>query len=122
MTEWPHFSRDELKCKCGCDQEHMDEFFMRGFLIPLRKAYGGPIILNSAYRCPEYNAKISTTGYDGPHTTGKAVDIRVYSGRHRYRIITLALRLGCNRVGVGKGFVHVDTCVLDVPQEVIWTY
>lgn len=123
MSDWPYFSYKELRCKCGkCGKADMDEDFMRNFLIPLREAYGGPVILNSAYRCPLYNAKISYTGYDGPHTTGKAVDIRVYSGSHRFRIIDIARQLGCRRLGVSKSFVHVDMCEEPFPQNVIWTY
>ena len=46
-------------------------------LQTIRDLYGKPIRLNSGYRCPEFNATISKTGPDGPHTTGRAVDIAI---------------------------------------------
>jgi len=122
MADYLHFSEKELRCKCGCGREEMDPDFMKNFLIPLRKAYGGPVILNSAYRCPSYNARISSTGYDGPHTTGLAVDIRVLNGSHRFRIVDIARQLGFVRIGIAADFVHLDRCGDRFPQNVIWTY
>lgn len=124
MTQkYRYFSYRELRCKCGCGQERMDPEFMRRFLIPLREQYGGPVILTSAYRCSEYNARISTTGYDGPHTTGRAVDVRVDNGWHRNVIVRLAMQLGCRRIGVARNFVHLDLCEPPrYPQDVIWVY
>jgi uncharacterized protein YcbK (DUF882 family) len=120
---YKYFSERELRCKCGCGRADMDPDFMGDFLIPLRERYGGPVILSSAFRCPEYNAKVSFTGYDGPHTTGKAVDIKVTSGWHRNAIIRLAMELGCRRIGVAGGFVHVDLCEDPrFPKDVIWVY
>jgi zinc D-Ala-D-Ala carboxypeptidase len=67
--EWKNFSLDEFKCSCcGLVDIHSD------LLDLLQKARNtlGPLQINSAYRCPEHNNSVSSTGLSGPHTTGKA--------------------------------------------------
>lgn len=124
---WKHFSVEEMACH-HCGECHMDENFM-ALLDKLREEYGKPIIVNSGYRCPEYNAEISHTGKDGPHTTGKAIDISV-SGHDAHRLLYFALNNGFTGVGSDqKGdhesrFIHLDT----LTQEEVetrpwhWTY
>lgn len=97
---------------------------MMGFVVPLRRdKVKGPVYLSSAYRCPEYNARISKTGYRGPHTTGKAVDVVCFSSRLRDTLIRGAMELGCVRMGVAKDFIHFDMCDEPrFPKNAIWTY
>ncbi|MEO5330361.1 MAG: D-Ala-D-Ala carboxypeptidase family metallohydrolase, partial [Magnetococcus sp. THC-1_WYH] len=45
----------------------------------LRREFNRPMPVSSGYRCPMHNARVSKTGFSGPHTTGQAVDI-VISG------------------------------------------
>lgn len=91
-------------------------------LYRLRERYNKPIIISSGYRCPEYNDRISSTGRDGAHTTGLAVDILV-SGSDARELLALASEFP--RVGVSqKGehstrFIHLDC--LDKP-EWVWSY
>lgn len=123
-----YFTDREFKCRCGqCDgSNHMDDdLVMR--LDDLREAHGKPIILSSAYRCPEYNNRVSSTGLDGPHTTGKAVDIAVY-GQDAHRIVKIAMRLGFTGVGIKqrgsfKGrFIHLDIMPMGDLRPRIWSY
>ncbi len=87
-TPWPHFSRKELECHCGCGQMEMDHELLDR-LESLRTAFGKPMRVTSGFRCPTYNAQISGTGFTGPHTTGMAVDHHLQiagallMGRHR---------------------------------------
>lgn len=92
-------------------------------LIALREELG-PLPLTSAYRCPAYNILISSTGENGPHTTGEAVDIACPNGARRMQIVAAALRHGFDRIGVGKNFVHLDSlkAIQGFPQNVMWTY
>ncbi|ABK45255.1 Peptidase M15A [Magnetococcus marinus MC-1] len=125
---WPHFSHAELQCHCGCGRSVMDERFMAR-LEELRMAYGKPIIVNSAYRCPNHNASVSTTGSNGPHTTGRAVDVQV-SGEDAHTLMALAMHHGFTGIGVSQRgqhksrFIHLDT--LDAapgqPRPTIWSY
>ena len=123
--ETTHFSRHELHCHCGCGQCQMDAAFMAR-LEQLRRAFGKPMRLSSAYRCPDYNARISHTGKTGPHTTGRAVDVLV-SGEDAYRLVQLALEHGFTGIGISqkgpheKRFIHLDD--LDgTTRPWVWSY
>ena len=121
-----HFSREELTCHCGCGRCEMDAVFMAR-LEALREAFGKPMKLSSAYRCPDYNAAVSTTGPNGPHTTGRAVDVLV-SGEDAWRLVQLAYDMGFTGLGVCQRgphetrFIHLDDLEDDVIRPRIWSY
>ncbi len=123
--KWPSFSRTEMKCRCGCGKADMDEGFM-DWLQTVRNMYGAPMIISSGYRCPEYNNRISSTGFTGPHTTGKAIDAAV-SGRLAHRLVKVATDQGATGIGIKqkgpheKRFIHLDTLDGDL-RPWIWTY
>ena len=105
------FTRNELKCKCGCDTCEMDEDFMQ-MLDIIRFRIGKPIILNSAYRCCIHNENQGGVK-DSPHVLGLAVDVKC-SGHEAYDILTEAIALEIKGVGISqKGshesrFIHLD--------------
>ena len=118
-SPWNHFSFKELMCKCGCGTMKMDSLFMDK-LEELRVNLALPIYLSSAYRCPKHNDKVSKSGSNGPHTTGRAVDIICYGDRADV-ILGIAYGLGGFS---GKGiyqknktmsnrFIHLD----DLPKS-----
>lgn len=125
---WPNFTVNELTCKCGCGQAEMDATFMSKLQL-IRSQLGKPMTVSSGYRCPSHNARVSSTGHNGPHTTGHAADIRIY-GSDATRMMEMALRVGMSGIGVKqKGehtgrFLHVD----DLPQKRgrprpwVWSY
>lgn len=117
-----HFTREEMACRCGCGRADMDPDYMH-WLDELRESFGEPIIVTSGYRCPDHNEDVSSTGRDGPHTTGKAVDVAV-SHEAAYRLLDLAMRTGASGVGVnqkGSGrFLHLDR--LAEPRPRVWSY
>lgn len=108
--------------------ENMDEGFLKR-LDELRHACGFPFIISSGYRTPEYNAKISRTGYDGPHTTGRAADILAH-GNQAHEILKLAGLHGFTGIGIRqKGsyssrFIHLDDLpeAEGRPRPWVWTY
>lgn len=124
---WEHFTPEEFTSK-GRDgarlQVHTD-FLDR--LERLRVAFGKPMLVNSGYRSPAHNAKVSSTGYTGPHTTGRAVDIAV-RGEDAYVLTSLALLHGFTGIGIaqkGHGrFVHLDDLPIGGahPRPRIWSY
>jgi uncharacterized protein YcbK (DUF882 family) len=127
VMETEHFKEHELVCHCGCGKSDMDVDFMER-LEDLRVWYGKPIILSSAFRCPSYNDKISTTGLNGPHTTGQAVDILVH-GMDGYNIFRACFVFGFTGVGVnqkgslGGRFIHLDNLTEpDHPRPRVWSY
>lgn len=122
-----HFSDKELTCKCGCGRMKMDPGFMNK-VEDLRVAIGRALVPTSAYRCPEYNAKISRTGASGPHTTGKAIDIAI-CGEDAYKLVKLAMDFGFSGIGISQRgahngrFIHLDDLSFpDYPRPRIWSY
>ena len=126
---WPHFSEEELCCRCGCGLHAMDRTFM-AWVEHVRERYGQPMHVSSAFRCPDHNAAVSSTGRQGPHTTGKAIDIRIY-GRQAHQLMTYALHAGVFGLGVAQRglraerFVHLDMLLAvetQGPRPWCWTY
>ena len=119
-----NFSNRELCCSCCGKNEMHPEFLEK--LQTIRDLYGKPMRLNSGYRCPEFNATISKTGPDGPHTTGRAVDIAI-SGQDALHVLDLALSNGCTGIGLSQigdyagRFLHVDDLTEGIRPH-IWTY
>jgi len=96
-------------------------------LDQLRGDYGKPIIISSGYRCPSHNAKVSSTGTTGPHTTGKASDLQV-DRSDAYLLLGLAYARGFTGIGInqkGSGrFIHLDTLreAPGQPRPTLWSY
>ena len=126
-----YFTLDELKCKCGeCKStgEEMDHLFMKSIHV-LRQKCGFPFIVTSAYRCAEYNAKVSKNKKYGAHTLGKAMDIKIASTQafillqNIYAFPTLFNGIGINQKGASR-FIHIDNVKNDnkIPRPMIWSY
>ena len=118
-AKFPNFSKEEFECS-HCSKEQMDPEFLAD-LQELREELGHPIVISSGYRCPEYNNEISSTGFDGPHTTGKAADILISYDTARTAlepIVYLFPGIGVNQRGApGRRFIHVDSL-----GHRLWTY
>ena len=121
-----NFTRAELQCPCSCGGIPPADFIEA--LQALREAYGKPMPINSGYRCPEYNAKVSKTGHSGPHTKG-AVDVGV-AGKEALELLRRAYWLGWTGIGVrqhgpyGGRFLHLDRLpqAEGQPRPHIWSY
>jgi zinc D-Ala-D-Ala carboxypeptidase len=93
----------------------------------LRGNCGFAFVISSGYRSPEYNMQVSETGGEGPHTTGRAVDI-LCNAQQCFIIVREAIKLGFNGIGISqkgtKRFVHLDdlTAADGYPRPVIWSY
>ena len=61
-------------------------------LDPLREAWGGPIHVNSGYRCPELNKIVGGTP-TSQHQRGEAADITVGTRSGNRRLLALIKRL-----------------------------
>lgn len=127
MSRYQYFTTEELACKCGCGggEDDMDPEFMAK-ICAMRLEAGFAFPVSSGYRCPEHNATVSSTGRTGPHTTGKALDIKV-SRKKAMTLIKLGLEYNITGFGVSqKGsvrFIHVDT--IDREEDLtptVWSY
>ncbi len=81
--------------------------------------------VTSAYRCPAHNAAVSTTGANGPHTTGHAVDVAM-AGEDTFLLMAMATALGFTGVGIKQHgpwcdrFIHIDLLPVNRPR--VWSY
>lgn len=80
----------------GCSM--MDRPFVADLDL-VRDIYGKPIVVSSGYRMPAYNQLVSTTGITGPHTTGKAADLKA-SGADAFRLLMAVALVKLYRAGV----------------------
>ena len=101
---WENFKPEELSCShCGKLYIHED---LMDLLQEAREALG-PLVINSAYRCSAHNSAVSKTGANGPHTTGKAIDISVRDSQHRKQLIDY-FAPQVQGLGIAKSFIHID--------------
>ena len=101
---WVTFSPVEVKCShCGELKIHED---IMDLLQEARNDLG-PLSITSGYRCSEHNNSISSTGPNGPHTTGKAIDISVRDSQHRKQLIEY-FAPKVTGLGIAKSFIHID--------------
>lgn len=133
-SRWPNFSEDEFRCRghakglCSCGgTAAMDPGFMDR-LQAMRSKTLEPFIVTSGYRCPDYNAAIAKTGRNGPHTTGRAVDL-LCNGPRAHDILQLAALEGMTGIGVaqrgdhGSRFLHLDDLPAgNYPRPGLWSY
>lgn len=127
LWRWDHFTPAEFACR-GTGELIVDEDFMDKLEV-FRSDCGFPFVVSSGYRSPDHNARVSSTGRTGPHTTGAAVDL-LTSGRHALHILSFATRYGFTGIGAkqhgpwGDRFVHLDTLseVEGRPRPHLWTY
>ncbi len=81
----------------------------------LRQAWGGPLVINSSFRSPRFNAAIGGAFFSR-HMYGDALDVAVPDTRRAQDFYNLALAIGVDFVDAfsntvaadGSGWVHID--------------
>lgn len=103
---WPNFAPREIACPC-CGEICVDEPSLDA-LQSLRTAWGKPIILNSAHRCPRHNRAVG--GVENSMHLTLAFDCAV-PATEQAAFVALARQAGFKGIGSypGRGFVHLDT-------------
>ena len=103
-----NFTAREFACKDGSDTILLDDA-LPPLLQKIRDHFGKPVIVNSAYRTPRWNAEQGGEP-NSLHTQGKAADI-VVQGINALDVAKYAVSIGCKGVGwyPYANFVHVDT-------------
>lgn len=122
-----NFTYEELQCKCGCGRMEIP-FAEVDRLQRLRDVLGFGLIITSGYRCPEHNAKVSSTGRNGPHTKA-AFDIALY-GTRAVQAIAEGRKLGFTGFGAKQHgphpgrYIHLDALPNEQgqPRPWFWTY
>jgi len=103
---------------------NMDRDFLQKLDLA-RNIAGIRFKINSGYRTENHNntiyKRLGKEPIKSSHLIGKAADIAYTNSRERWIIITALQDAGFNRLGIAKGFVHVDSDETKSPN-VIWTY
>ena len=104
-----HFKVKEFACKDGSDAVLVAPRLVM-VLQSLRSHFGTAVTINSAYRTPQYNAKVGGVAHS-QHCYGTAADI-VVRGKTPAQVAAYARQLMPDWGGVGvysqKGFTHID--------------
>ena len=126
------FTRDELKCKCGCERMELDPQTILN-LQDLRDQVG-PLVISSAYRCENHENE-KAKDRPGTHQAGHAIDIKC-SGERATEVLEAAMAQGCwTGVGIAQRgthsarFIHLDNMPVGGKQGYehimrpnIWSY
>jgi len=100
-----NFTEKEMACPC-CGKCSMDKEFMAVLQLLRSKCKFG-FKVNSAYRCEEYNKKVSSNSR-GQHATGQAVDISMKDRYKRFKFLREAIDSGFFLdIAIAKGFIHL---------------
>ena len=114
-----YFETSDFACRCGCGKNNTKSLLIQMW-DEVREICGFPIKLNRGCSCEKHNKKVG--GKDtSSHITGKAGDVKAVASRKRLKIIEAMLKVGFNRIGVGKTFIHGDIDK-SKPQKVMWVY
>jgi uncharacterized protein YcbK (DUF882 family) len=102
-----HFTRDELACPC-CGRCIVEPELISA-LERIRAMVGGPVIVNSGYRCSAHNRRIGGA-HRSRHLEGRAADLAIPNGMTHEEFGNLCEEVIGDDGGVGRGttFVHVD--------------
>jgi hypothetical protein len=115
---YPNFTKAEFDCKHSGQNEMKHEFMV---VLQAIRAEFGPVRITSGFRHPTHPIEAKKMR-PGEHTFGMSCDIACNNGADRYRLITIALKHGINRIGIAKTFVHLGLGAPTVPSFVIWDY
>jgi len=106
---------------------NMSRDFLK-MLDACRELSGIPFVVTSGFRTKAHQEYLTSRGYatskTSAHMMGMAADIRCENSADRYRILTAALAVGFNRVGIAHSFIHLDNAdhTNEKTTQVVWLY
>lgn len=104
-----HFKVREFACGDGSDAVLVAPRLVM-VLETIRAHFGAPVVIHSAYRTPQHNAKVNGAAHS-QHCYGMAADITV-AGQDPAGVAAYARSIMPDWGGVGiyakKGFTHID--------------
>ena len=104
------FKKEDFLCRCGrCEMPAEVEgnlmALVENVLEPAREKLGGPIIVNSGYRCVRYNRDVGGVA-NSQHLRGEAADIRCADNKRLAKIIVENGRF--DQLIIYPTFIHVS--------------
>ena len=119
VQQHSYFKREEFACGCGCGFDELDPGLW-DILNVTRERTGRVMFINSGCRCSAHNLAVGGSPTSS-HLYGLAVDIRCDNDEHRWQLILVLMSLGVTRIGIAKGFIHIDIDRKKTPFR-IWVY
>lgn len=103
-----YFKAREFACKCGRCENKVQPSLIK-LCDKIREAYGGPVKVNSGYRCPTHNARVGGAK-QSMHMTGLAADLAPVDGdiKRFTKLIQEQFDGFCMGMGLYDTFVHID--------------
>ena len=126
VVTWANFTRDEFKCRCGCNTNEIKDEFI-DVLQAIRTEIGIPLHISSGYRCSKHHVEARKDS-PGEHTEGTCAD--VYVSHSTAFAVTKAAFARPEVTGIGvnqKGhtrFIHIGIGEAKTgrPRPHIWSY
>lgn len=115
----PNFLISDFFCRCGkCKYQNIN---MKAALMlqKTRDLRGAPIIVNEAFRCPEYNRSIGGAPRS-KHLDAIAYDIKS-PGVSGFDLALVAYKAGFRRFGIARNWCHIDDAQ-PVGDFTLWVY
>ena len=113
-----NFNKEEYACKCGCGRADIKAELARK-VQEVRDILGRSIKINSGIRCIRHNGNIGASETSS-HVDGWAADLQTKGSAARYEMLAAVIQV-FDRVGIAKGFIHVDVDTTKT-AGVVWTY
>lgn len=98
--------------------KHMKKEFLQ-LLDKSRALAGIPFVVTSGFRTRDWNERVGGR-VGSSHLAGCAADLSCTSSGDRSQIVQALIKVGFNRIGIGKNFIHVDNDITKTPA--IWLY
>lgn len=109
LKQWnslsPYFLPEEIACNSDGSLKVNKKALIS--LNKLREKFGGPLIINSGYRTPEWNRKVGGS-VNSQHLKGIAFDIPIRNKEMGAKLEQLARELGAGGIGRYNTFIHID--------------
>jgi len=106
-------------------QKEVDKWKLKpelfAILDKIREECGFPLIITSGLRSIAQNNALKDAVSDSSHLIGLAVDLAISDSIKRFKLVSVALKNGIVRIGIGKGFVHLDIDSNKL-QNCMWDY
>jgi uncharacterized protein YcbK (DUF882 family) len=105
--ELKHFKLSEFDSPDlpGSGKNMNPDFLKR--LDEAREIAGVPFKINSGFRTEAHNTKVNGKP-NSSHLRGYAADIHCHDPRWKFKILDSLLKVGFDRIGIYKTFIHVD--------------
>jgi len=105
-TDLRYFEVSEFDCQQTGENLMIPEFLL--MLDALRHECGFSFAITSGYRSPKHSIE-AAKAKPGTHAQGIAADIATTDAQQRFVIVSNAIKLGFQGIGVARSFIHVDS-------------